>query len=80
MLTFLNAADMTCERCCNIPVTKTICGRSESGARRRDHHADGMLLEALLVGGDDGVDLSLMSFPVSATTTRGPAGIDRACF
>ena len=72
MLTFLNAADMTCERCCNIPVTKTICGRSGSGARRRDHDADGLLLEALLVGGDDGVDLSLVSFPVAATTTPGP--------
>jgi hypothetical protein len=53
---------------------------SESGTRRPDHNADGLLLKALLAGGDDGVDLSLMSFPVSATTTRGPAGIDRACF
>jgi len=77
MLTFLNAACMTCERCCNLPVTKTICGRSGSGARRPDHDADGLLLEALLVGGDDGVDLSLMSF--RHHNSGGPAGIDRAC-
>jgi hypothetical protein len=41
----------------------TICGRSERGARGPDRDADGLLLEALFVGSDDGVDLSLMSFP-----------------
>jgi hypothetical protein len=35
-----------------------------------------LLLEALVAGGDDGVELSLMSSPVLGVTTRGPTGID----